>query len=187
MAGLPPPPINDKPGSFTWLQWYQQLQRYISQSGSVPWSVVDKAGSNISDIQNRNHNNLQNIQGGTSGEFYHLTSAQYAAIGIGNHNNLNAIQGGNSSNRWHLSMVITASATLDFPSIAAGGSQNLTITASGAVVNDGVILGLPSSWTAGIIYQAFVSAANTVTIRATNITGSAIDPVSASFFVMVVR
>ena len=75
-TGLPPPPINDTPGSFTWLEWYRQLRNYISTNGSVPWYVINFAGSNITDIATRNHNNLQAIQGGTTGEEYHLTLSE---------------------------------------------------------------------------------------------------------------
>lgn len=80
---LPPPPIQDQPGAFTWLEWYRQLRAYVSQSGSVPWSVVDKAGSDLADLQTRSHQSLQNVQGGSSGQYYHLTSAQQAAIASG--------------------------------------------------------------------------------------------------------
>ena len=77
---LPPPPINDQPGSFTWLEWYRQLRNYVSTSGSVPWYIINFAGSNITDIASRAHNNLQSLQGGTSGEMYHMTSAQNTAL-----------------------------------------------------------------------------------------------------------
>ena len=80
MATLPPPPINDKPGSFTWLEWYRQLRNYVSTSGSVPWYIINFSGSNLTDIATRLHNNLQGLQGGTSGEQYHLTAAQHAAL-----------------------------------------------------------------------------------------------------------
>lgn len=80
MAGLPPPPIQDKPGSFTWLEWYRQLRNYISTSGSVPWYIINFAGSNITDIAIRLHNSLQGLQGGTSGEMYHLTNAEHTAV-----------------------------------------------------------------------------------------------------------
>jgi len=101
-TGLPPPPINDAPGSFTWLEWYRQLRSYISTSGSVPWYVIDFAGSNITDIAQRDHNQLQNLQGGTAGEKYHLTAAQHAALGSGDHNDLSNIQGGTATQRYHL-------------------------------------------------------------------------------------
>lgn len=77
---LPPPPVNDKPGSFAWLEWYRQLRNYVSQSGSVPWSVINFAGSNIQDIQQRSHQVLQNLQGGTTGQYYHLSQSEHDAI-----------------------------------------------------------------------------------------------------------
>lgn len=80
MAVLPPPPVNDKPGSFTWLEWYRQLRNYVSTSGSVPWYIINFSGSNIRDIALRNHADLQGQQGGTSGEHYHLTQRQYTTI-----------------------------------------------------------------------------------------------------------
>lgn len=80
MALLPPPPINDKPGSFTWLEWYRQLRNYVSTSGSVPWYIINFAGSNLTDIATRLHNQLQGLQGGTSNEMYHLTNAQFSSL-----------------------------------------------------------------------------------------------------------
>ena len=77
MAVLPPPPVNDKPGSFTWLEWYRQLRNYVSTSGSVPWYIINFAGSNITDLAIRLHNQLQSLQGGTNGEMYHLTATDY--------------------------------------------------------------------------------------------------------------
>lgn len=85
-----------------------------------------------------------------------------------------------------IAKVLTATAALDFPSIAAAASADLTITVTGAAVNDSVSLGLPAAPTAGIVYQAFVSAANTVTVRATNITAAAIDPLSQTFRVTTI-
>lgn len=97
---LPPPPIQDKPGSFTWLEWYRQLRAYVSTSGSVPWYIIDFAGSNITDIALRDHDSLQNLQGGTAGEHYHLTAAQIAALGI--HNSLTGLQGGTTNEYYHV-------------------------------------------------------------------------------------
>lgn len=76
---------------------------------------------------------------------------------------------------------LTATAALDFASIAAAASADLTITVAGAAVNDSVSLGLPAAPTGGLIFQAFVSAANTVTVRATNITAGAVDAASATY------
>ena len=79
-SGLPPPPVNDQPGSFAWLEWYRQLRNYVSTSGSVPWYIINFSGSNITDISTRLHNNLQGVQGGTSGEHYHLTGTEKADL-----------------------------------------------------------------------------------------------------------
>lgn len=74
---LPPPPTNAAPGDLVWLEWYRQLRDFVGgTSGSLPWVQVDKTGANITDIPTRNHNNLQSIQGGTSGEYYHLNADQ---------------------------------------------------------------------------------------------------------------
>jgi len=99
---LPPPPIQDKPGSFTWLEWYRQLRAYVSTSGSVPWYVINFAGSNITDIALRDHDSLQNIQGGTAGEHYHLTAAEHTALAGGAHNGLVGLQGGTTNEYYHL-------------------------------------------------------------------------------------
>lgn len=99
---LPPPPIQDKPGSFTWLEWYRQLRAYVSTSGSVPWYIINFAGSNITDIALRDHDSLQNLQGGTAGEHYHLTAAQRAAIISNLHNSLSGLQGGTTNEYYHV-------------------------------------------------------------------------------------
>ena len=101
-SGLPPPPVNDQPGSFAWLEWYRQLRNYVSTSGSVPWYIINFSGSNLTDLATRLHNNLQGLQGGTSGEQYHLTAAQHAALSAGPHNNLSGLQGGTTVERYHL-------------------------------------------------------------------------------------
>lgn len=97
---LPPPPITDKPGSFAWLDWYNKLRTYLVQSGALPWSLIDFAGSNITDLQQRSHANLQTATGFVPGsQQYHLSSAQYTnltteqadanqvAVTLGNTNN----------------------------------------------------------------------------------------------------
>lgn len=83
--------------------------------------------------------------------------------------------------------ILEASAALDFPNILAAASADLTVTVTGAVVNDTVSLGLPAAPTAGITFNGFVSAADTVTVRAHNYTGGAIDPASQTVRVTVLK
>lgn len=77
--------------------------------------------------------------------------------------------------------VLSATAALDFASIAAAASADLTITVAGAAVGDAVALGLPAAPAAGLVFFGFVSAANTVTVRAMNITGSGVDAALATY------
>lgn len=89
---LPPPPIKSSDGSYAWLDWYRKLQQYVSQGGSIPWNVIDFTGSKLSDILDKPHNVLNSIQGGTTGEFFHLTAAQHtnAIIAVPNTRTLTA-------------------------------------------------------------------------------------------------
>lgn len=80
-----------------------------------------------------------------------------------------------------------ASAALDFPSVAAAGQQELTITVTGAAVGDAVMLAPPATLTAGLVATARVSAANTVTVRLSNITAGALDPASATWGARVIK
>lgn len=82
--------------------------------------------------------------------------------------------------------LLSATATLDFPNTLSVTSSDLTVTVTGAAVGDAVFIGLPAAPTAGIIFQGFVSAVNTVTVRASNFTAGAINPASATYRVVVV-
>ena len=116
---LPPPPVNDKPGSFTWLEWYRQLRNYVSTSGSVPWYIINFAGSNITDIANRDHGNLQGLQGGTAGERYHLTADQY-----------NAIKSSLEVYSTTATTVLPTTATIFSPSVTSVRATGITYTAA---------------------------------------------------------
>ncbi|HWR53422.1 MAG TPA: hypothetical protein VN428_20110 [Bryobacteraceae bacterium] len=81
----------------------------------------------------------------------------------------------------------TASATLNFGSIQAGGcSADLTFPLPGAVIGDSVAPGWPGALEAGLTGTMRVSASNTVAVRLCNLSGGAIDPVSAAFRATVV-
>ena len=85
-----------------------------------------------------------------------------------------------------LTKVLSASASLNFPSISAASQADLTITVTGAAVGDEVVMALPAAPAAGLVFNAFVSAANTVTIRASNISGSPVDAGAATYGVVVI-
>lgn len=86
-----------------------------------------------------------------------------------------------------MTKVLSATATLDFPSIATNDTHTLTITVTGAAAGDSVCLGIPAGLDAGLIFCASVTAADTVTIRMHNSTGGSVDPASATFRATVIK
>lgn len=94
-----------------------------------------------------------------------------------------------STTRYTLAKTLTATATLDFGSTAASSSTDLTITVTGAADGDSVIVTPPNgSIVANSIYTARVSAANTVTVRFSNLDIlTAADPASGTFRAVVFK
>ena len=84
---------------------------------------------------------------------------------------------------------LVGGATLDFPSLDPRSHQDLTITIPGVIFSPWpVAVGVPAnSAVPGIVYTAWVSYTDTVTVRACNYTDAAIDPPSGSFRVTVMR
>lgn len=84
-----------------------------------------------------------------------------------------------------LSKYVRGSAALDFPSINAGAQADLTVTVTGATVGDRVAMSLPAAPAAGLVFNAFVSATDTVTVRASNISASPVDASSGTYGLVV--
>lgn len=82
--------------------------------------------------------------------------------------------------------VYSVTATLNFPSTAAGAISDLTISLSGVGTNDSVFLGPPLAGPTVGGYLAWISASGTITVRYFN-NGliSAVDPASATFRVTI--
>jgi hypothetical protein len=79
----------------------------------------------------------------------------------------------------HTDLIVSATGTVDYGSIAAGAEATLTITVTGAATGDSVSLGWGAVLPDGIVVkQYWVSASNTVSIRVRNETAGAIDPAS---------
>ncbi|HBY66901.1 MAG TPA: hypothetical protein DEG69_03490 [Flavobacteriaceae bacterium] len=78
-------------------------------------------------------------------------------------------------------------ASLDFPNIPAGSSVELTITVTGATVGSSCSGSPNTSLEPGLMWSCYVSAANTVKIRLSNITGAAINPALKSWKVTVIE
>ncbi len=90
--------------------------------------------------------------------------------------------------RFTLAKTLTNAAVLDFPNTIAQTSSDLTLTITGAADGDAVSLGAQ----AGAInpnsnFTAWVSAANTVTVRFNNYSSGAIDPASGTFRISILK
>ena len=68
----PPPPTGGPVDGWLYLLW-----RRMTQAGQILWGTIDTSGSNLTDIETRNHNDLQTVQGGAAGDYYHQTQAQH--------------------------------------------------------------------------------------------------------------
>jgi len=177
-TGLPPPPINDQPGSFTWLEWYRQLRNYISTNGSVPWYVINFAGSNITDIATRDHDQLQNLDGGTAGEHYHLTAAQYAALTAGPHNTLSGLQGGTSGEYYHLTNTEYNALTSSVNGTWTPVFTNLTVVNG---TGGATYAGRYSRIGRTVFYTITVTCTGTATTEATNNSTYCTIPIAAAY------
>lgn len=87
-----------------------------------------------------------------------------------------------------LAKTLTNSASLNFPDTGPGATSDLTITVTGVVDGQAVSLGVPNAATiANGIYTAWVSGANTVTIRFANVQAIGnLNPDSGTFVVSVI-
>jgi hypothetical protein len=83
---------------------------------------------------------------------------------------------------------LSASATFDFPNTTSGNSSDLTITVTGAADGDVVALGVSNTAvSAKSCFTAWVSAANTVSVRFNNYSSASINPPSANFKIKVLK
>jgi hypothetical protein len=84
--------------------------------------------------------------------------------------------------------IFKGSGALDFGSTLANTNADLTLTITGAADGDPVALGTPNaSIIGGTTFTAWVSSANTVTVRFNNYTTGAKDPASGTFKALVYK
>lgn len=83
--------------------------------------------------------------------------------------------------------IIKGSVTINPASIASAAIGETSVTISGAVVGDTVILNAPAAIEASCVWSAFVSATDTVKLRIANLSGGALDCASASWDYCLIR
>lgn len=81
---ISPPPYRDKDlTSQSWQKWFASITDAFKSIGTAAvtavssWTSVDKTGSNLTDIETRNHDDLQNLNTPTH---VHLTNGQYSGL-----------------------------------------------------------------------------------------------------------
>lgn len=87
---LPPVPTSKSLSDFAWSEWFNSLRNYLNNITTFQWSVINFAGSKLTDIVTRPHSALQSIVGSSDG--YHLSAAQYSDVVNFTTNVQNAIQ-----------------------------------------------------------------------------------------------
>jgi hypothetical protein len=78
---LPPIPNNPVTDTHVWRDWFFKVSQILVQSAQIAWTSLNFTSSNLRDISIRQHNALQDMQGGVGvTEMYHLSSAQYSNV-----------------------------------------------------------------------------------------------------------
>lgn len=77
---FPPFPQNPITDIFVWRDWLYKVSTSLQAQASTNWVDLNFTSSNIIDIQTRQHNALQDIDGGGGGAYYHLNTGQYNQV-----------------------------------------------------------------------------------------------------------
>ena len=77
---LPNPPLHDQQFSYQWREWLRRTYVRVADAAQLLWEQVDKTGSNLTDLVTRRHRDLQDLQGGTTAEYYHLTASENSTL-----------------------------------------------------------------------------------------------------------
>jgi len=92
------------------------------------------------------------------------------------------------STRYTLAKTITTTVTLNFGNTLTNTSSDITVTVTGAALNDVVIIGVPNgSVNNNSCYTAWVSTANSVKVRFNNYSSATINPASGTFRITVLK
>ncbi len=157
----------------------------FKQDGSSQATLNNSGGFNASTITFAGGQAIYKAGTGTNGFSSGATALPSGAILASNLTLLGAVKLGPSGGV--ITNILSASATLDFPSTTVGAVSDLPITVTGAADGDAVQVGAPQGSCTGIIgsYSGFASN-NTVFVRFTS-TGTAQDPASGTFKVIVTK
>ena len=77
---LPPIPNNPITDVFVWRDWFYKVSQLLVAQASTAWTSINFTNSNLRDIVTRQHNALQDMQGGQANQYYHVNANQYTLI-----------------------------------------------------------------------------------------------------------
>lgn len=83
-----------------------------------------------------------------------------------------------------ISGIVLATNIIDFPEIAAQDQETSAETVTGARAGAAVFVSTVAAPPSGVVLDGFVSDTDEVTVRASNLTGSPINPGSASYVIV---
>lgn len=148
---LPPPPSRDKDLTGpAWQKWFSLIKENISNSvvtsSSALWSSISKAGSRLTDIETRNHEDLQNLNTDIAS---HLTAYQLGELTNGNEtsmhlhdhtlqNNLNSTDYYHLTNTEYIDLTDAGDSALHYHA-SDRARANHTGTQSADTITDGTI------------------------------------------------
>lgn len=131
-VGLPPPPQRADSGDFAWVAWYNQLYQLLNTTGSVQWSLINKAGSSITDLQNHEHDLLTGIDGtGT----YHVSASEATKLTALNTTGHDALSGIDGLGTYH----ITSAQASNLNSGVSGTFKSGDLPQKTIIVTNGII------------------------------------------------
>ena len=134
---LPNAPIHDTEFSYAWREWLRRTHIRVTGTAQILWGQLDMTGSNLIDILTRRHRDLQDLQGGTTAEYYHLTSVQ--------HTETTAFFAATDMTGAEAE-TLTDSSVADSLHIHTAYANDILLTSGDALVTDGsgnVIIGVP--------------------------------------------
>lgn len=133
----PPPPTKDP----IFDKWAVRLWQRLTATGQILWTSISFTGSNLTDVETRNHNDLQNLD---AGDYRHFTAANHTDLTDGNDSTLH--YHATDRDRANHSGTQTLATISDAGTMAAQNAGSVAITGGNAALTT---LGLDKTITAG--------------------------------------